>query len=586
MKVGAVALLVLVLLVSCAQASTVPFPRVWNYTSQSGSGSPLVPGSLYSERNELAIRNYSRFGIITPTISPWGSLRGTRREDVISRMRVYGGANTTILTYINCQGWFHVPSFNYASTDSTWYADLHRTFQWSEASPTSGPSGWLHKRSPHAQDSIHVYHNINWGNAAWRDSVTRMVLRIAAMTDTSGHRLFDGIFLDSWERAIAGYLTDNCPEAGYSCECITDFARQGYGSAVLQDTALTQGMTAFINAIHTAVPNWKVYLNTGNFTDAYVQPGVWRPDGLIQEGFFSGATGFNGALTSFTTAHDFITRATPDVKLLKGEMDATAIATPRGAVACKAARYILGTACMGDGWAFYQNNNIANGPHPYYDEYSVTKPGAADTLGANQGWLGQPLGAAVVTADFVYRRDFEHGTVFLDTAGTDKTVNLAASTLKRIAGVVDVATNTGAVVGASFLLTARDALFLMKNDVLRPGPIADLTITSTGARTVSLQFTASGDDSVTGNAVSFDVRYSTGGAINDANWASATPAGTYSVCATGLKQNVTVVGLNVSTAYNFAVRVNDYFAFPSATSNSPSTTTLKKAGWGKGGSRP
>ncbi len=109
-------------------------------------------------------------------------------------------------------------------------------------------------------------------------------------------------------------------------------------------------------------------------------------------------------------------------------------------------------------------------------------------------------------------------------------------------------------------------------DVVRPAPIA-VTIIGQTDSTVTLQWTAVGDDSLTGTATSYDIRYSTS-AITSANFASAsvvanapTPAGS------GSTQTVTVRGLARQVTYYFAIKAADDATNWSALSNVPSVTT-------------
>lgn len=109
-------------------------------------------------------------------------------------------------------------------------------------------------------------------------------------------------------------------------------------------------------------------------------------------------------------------------------------------------------------------------------------------------------------------------------------------------------------------------------DVVRPAPIA-VTITGQTDSTVTLQWTAVGDDSLTGTATSYDIRFSTA-SITSANFASAsvvanppTPAGS------GTTQTVTVTGLSRQVRYYFALKAADDAGNVSALSNVPSVTT-------------
>jgi chitodextrinase len=111
-------------------------------------------------------------------------------------------------------------------------------------------------------------------------------------------------------------------------------------------------------------------------------------------------------------------------------------------------------------------------------------------------------------------------------------------------------------------------------DTVRPAPIANVTATSTTENTAALAWTAVGDDSLTGTASTYDVRYSTN-PITTANWGSATQAANEPAPgASGAAQNFTVTGLTRQTRYYFAVRVADDAGSLSALSNVPSATTL------------
>ena len=110
-------------------------------------------------------------------------------------------------------------------------------------------------------------------------------------------------------------------------------------------------------------------------------------------------------------------------------------------------------------------------------------------------------------------------------------------------------------------------------DVSRPGPVSTVTVTGSTETTVALRWTAVGDDSLTGTATSYDVRYSTS-PITNANWASATQAnGEPNPGSSGTQQNFTVTGLTRQTTYYFALKVADEGGNLSALSNVVNTTT-------------
>ncbi len=110
-------------------------------------------------------------------------------------------------------------------------------------------------------------------------------------------------------------------------------------------------------------------------------------------------------------------------------------------------------------------------------------------------------------------------------------------------------------------------------DGIPPAAVTNLATSSPTSSTITLTWTAPGDDGNTGTATSYDIRYSTS-TINDANFASATQVpGEPSPAAAGTNQNVTVTGLTPGTTYYFAMKTSDEVPNVSALSNVASGTT-------------
>ena len=110
-------------------------------------------------------------------------------------------------------------------------------------------------------------------------------------------------------------------------------------------------------------------------------------------------------------------------------------------------------------------------------------------------------------------------------------------------------------------------------DLTRPGPVTSVAVMSATETSVALRWNAVGDDSLTGTATSYDVRYSTS-PITNTNWASATQAtGEPTPGSPGTQQNFTVTGLTRQTTYYFALKVADEGGNVSALSNVVNTTT-------------
>ena len=111
-------------------------------------------------------------------------------------------------------------------------------------------------------------------------------------------------------------------------------------------------------------------------------------------------------------------------------------------------------------------------------------------------------------------------------------------------------------------------------DQTPPSAIADLTVTGTTGTTMSLRWTAPGNDGTVGTAASYDIRYSTS-PITTSNWSSATQAtGEPAPAVAGTQQTFTVSGLTPSRTYYVAIRATDSSGNVAGISNVPTATTL------------
>ncbi len=110
-------------------------------------------------------------------------------------------------------------------------------------------------------------------------------------------------------------------------------------------------------------------------------------------------------------------------------------------------------------------------------------------------------------------------------------------------------------------------------DTTPPAAVTNLATSSPTVSSITLTWTAPGDDGNTGTATSYDIRYSTS-TINDGNWASATQvSGEPAPLAAGTNQNMVITGLSASTTYYFAMKTSDEVLNTSALSNVATGTT-------------
>ena len=94
-------------------------------------------------------------------------------------------------------------------------------------------------------------------------------------------------------------------------------------------------------------------------------------------------------------------------------------------------------------------------------------------------------------------------------------------------------------------------------DIVPPAPIADLAAINPTAGSITLTWTASGDDGYSGTASQYDIRYSTS-SINESNWAIAIQCvGEPSPKAAGSSESFTVSGLSPNSLYHFGMKTAD-----------------------------
>jgi hypothetical protein len=118
----------------------------------------------------------------------------------------------------------------------------------------------------------------------------------------------------------------------------------------------------------------------------------------------------------------------------------------------------------------------------------------------------------------------------------------------------------------------RSTLVLL--DTIPPAAVLDLAAGHASARTVSLVWTAPGDDGATGTAASYDIRYAAS-AISEADWGAASRAGSdQHPQRAGSGETFSIAGLARGTTYYFALKAIDDRLNESPLSNVASATTF------------
>lgn len=301
--------------------------------------------------------------------------------------------------------------------------------------------------------------------------------------------------------------------------------------------------------------------------------------------FQNGLDGYNGAQDSYlsaaavTTKYDgsnylqicgFADQASTNRRRPIVKFNLTSI--PTGAQITKATLYL---------YAYSNEQHDASGG--YYAAHRVFTPWSANNVSWNMPWVQYGGGDIESTPDAQAAKQSSSGVWYAFDV-TTRVQNFIANPGNNNGWVIkcnneqlhnqdwfyacEEATNT----------QLRPKLVITDDpsggDTTPPAAVNNLATSNPTSNSITLTWTAPGDDGSTGTAASYDIRYRTGGAVNDSNWASATQVtGEPTPQAAGTVQSMVVTGLSPSTTYYFAIKTSDEATNTSAISNSPSGTT-------------
>lgn len=126
------------------------------------------------------------------------------------------------------------------------------------------------------------------------------------------------------------------------------------------------------------------------------------------------------------------------------------------------------------------------------------------------------------------------------------------------------------------------AYFAKAPDATWPSKITDLKAVNATVSSITLEWTAPGDNLELGTASSYEIRYSTS-QITDTNWKDVTPVSTIPTPQeAGNSETFNVTGLDEDTLYYFAIKTSDEIPNTSPLSNIVSKKTLVKEEGGGG----
>lgn len=202
------------------------------------------------------------------------------------------------------------------------------------------------------------------------------------------------------------------------------------------------------------------------------------------------------------------------------------------------------------------NNSSTNNPKPSFDWSDATDTG------------GSGLSSYEIQVDNNADFSSPEFSATPTTSTATPTSNLAHGTYSWRVRAKDGATN----------LSNWSTVWTFQIDTQAPASVANLNVSSTTSSSVTLTWTAPGDDGNTGTATTYDVRYSTS-PMDASNWDSATQATdepTPQVA--GSAETFMVSNLSSNTTYYFAIKGADEAGNWSELSNVASGTTTPSAG--------
>ena len=109
----------------------------------------------------------------------------------------------------------------------------------------------------------------------------------------------------------------------------------------------------------------------------------------------------------------------------------------------------------------------------------------------------------------------------------------------------------------AIVISCSDDPVVDDRDLIPPAAVGNLAVSDSSTAAVTLTWTATGDDSLTGRAAFYDVRFSAD-SITDSTWESAIPSkGEPAPKTSGSEEIFVVMGLRPDSRYYFAIKVCD-----------------------------
>lgn len=197
--------------------------------------------------------------------------------------------------------------------------------------------------------------------------------------------------------------------------------------------------------------------------------------------------------------------------------------------------------------------------------------------------LGNSIEQIKINNTWVWRENMEGTPDGVQPSGTE--LDIDDTTFPTGGGTFDInhmgfdGAMTGDTFTITFTLTDGTTKYVeltpgASGDVTAPAPVSDLVASNPTSSTIDLAWTATGDDTLSGTATTYDIRYSAA-LITESNWNSATQVtGEPAPSIAGTPESMTITGLPPGTTYHYAIKVADEVPNTSVISNTQTIQTL------------
>ena len=236
-------------------------------------------------------------------------------------------------------------------------------------------------------------------------------------------------------------------------------------------------------------------------------------------------------------------------------------------------------------------SNVASGA----TSTETTAPSAIANLGAGSptehsvelSWTAPGDDAMTGTAA---QYSIRYSTAYITEANFNAATAVASPPTPLAGGTYQSFVITGLLSGTTYFFAIKtadevpnwsavsnNATLATSNDATPPLAVSNLNAILPTINSLTLIWTAPGDDGSTGRASQYDIRYSTS-LINASNFASATQVSSEPLPkVSGAAETLTVAALNTNTRYYFALKTADERGNWSAISNVPNNLTAQDA---------